>query len=154
MSASYFQNWPSDFRCLRRSSVCRIATASAFILLLWLTMTDQMTRAQATQSNQNPPKNLKQVSLEELGQIEVTTASKVPVKATRTPAAIYVITQEDIRRSGATSIPEALRLVPGVEVARIDAHTWSLGSRGFGSSLSPSLPVLTHGRAVYTSLIA
>src|SRR6266852_2921920 len=154
MSASYFQNWPSDFRCLRRSSICRIATASAFILLLWLTMTDQMTRAQATQSNQNPPKNLKQVSLEELGQIEVTTASKVPVKATRTPAAIYVITQEDIRRSGATSIPEALRLAPGVEVARVDSNTWSLGVRGFESTLSRSVLVLIDGRSVYTPLFA
>src|SRR6266850_652907 len=154
MSASYFQNWPSDFRCLRRSSICRIATASAFILLLWLTMTDQMTRAQAAQSNQNPPKNLKQVSLEELGQIEVTTASKVPVKATRTPAAIYVITQEDIRRSGATSIPEALRMAPGVEVARVDSNTWSLGVRGFESTLSRSVLVLIDGRSVYTPLFA
>src|SRR5882724_6700490 len=154
MSASYFQNWPSDFRCLRRSSICRIATASAFIPLLWLTMTDQMTRAQATQSNQNPPKNLKQVSLEELGQIEVTTASKVPVKATRTPAAIYVITQEDIRRSGATSIPEALRMAPGVEVARVDSNTWSLGVRGFQSTLSRSVLVLIDGRSVYTPLFA
>src|SRR5437667_2685168 len=154
MSARYFQNWPSDFRCLRRSSVCRIATASAFILLLWLTMTDQMTRAQATQSNQNPPENLKQVSLEELGQIEVTTASKVPVKAARTPAAIYVITQEDIRRSGATSIPEALRMAPGVEVARVDSNTWSLGVRGFQSTLSRSVLVLIDGRSVYTPLFA
>src|SRR3989441_6274670 len=154
MSASCFQNWPSDFHRPHRSSICRIATASAFILLLWLTMTDQMTRAQATQSNQNPPKNLKQVSMEELGQIEVTTASKVPVKATRTPAAIYVITQEDIRRSGATSIPEALRMAPGVEVARVDSNTWSLGVRGFESTLSRSVLVLIDGRSVYTPLFA
>ena len=65
---------------------------------------------------------LKGLSLEQLGNIEVTTASKQPVKVTRTPAAIYVITQEDIRRSGATSIPEVLRLAPGVQVARIDAR--------------------------------
>src|SRR5216683_2518473 len=154
MSASCFQNWPSDFHRPHRSSICRIATASAFVFLLWLTVTDQMTRAQATQSNQNPPENLKQVSLEQLGQIEVTTASKVPVKATRTPAAIYVITQEDIRRSGATSIPEALRLAPGVEVARVDSNTWSLGVRGFGSALSRSVLVLIDGRTVYTPLFA
>jgi len=54
----------------------------------------------------------------------------------RTPTAIYVLTQEDIRRSGATSIPEVLRRVPGVEVARIDSDKWSLGIRGFGSRLS------------------
>ena len=94
------------------------------------------------------------MSLEELGQIEVTTASKVPVKATRTPAAIYVITQEDIRRSGATSIPEALRMAPGVEVARVDSNTWSLGVRGFGNTLSRSVLVLIDGRSVYTPLFA
>src|SRR6266853_136498 len=154
MSASCFQNRPGDFRRPHRSSICRIATANAFALLLLLTVTDQRIRAQATQSNQNPPENLKKVSLEELGQIEVTTASKVPVKATRTPAAIYVITQEDIRRSGATSIPEALRMAPGVEVARVDSNTWSLGVRGFESTLSRSVLVLIDGRSVYTPLFA
>src|SRR5258708_7260330 len=93
MSASCFQNRPGDFRRPHRSSICRIATANAFALLLLLTVTDQRIRAQATQSNQNPPENLKKVSLEELGQIEVTTASKVPVKATRTPAVINIITK-------------------------------------------------------------
>src|SRR5262245_15581721 len=68
---------------------------------------------------------LKQLSLGQLGNIEVTTASREPVKIARTPAAIYVITPEDIRRSGASSIPEVLRLVPGVEVARIDTVKWS-----------------------------
>ena len=65
----------------------------------------------------------------------MTTPSKEPEKAFQTPAAIYVITGEDIRRSGATSIPEALRLAPGVEVARIDGNKWSIGIRGFGSRL-------------------
>src|SRR5229473_1816741 len=154
MSASCFQNRPSDFHRPHRSSICRIAAVGAFVLLLLLAVTDQMTRAQDTQGNQNPPENLKQVSLEQLGQIEVTTASKVPVKATRTPAAIYVITQEDIRRSGATSIPEALRMAPGVEVAQVDSNTWSLGVRGFESTLSRSVLVLIDGRSVYTPLFA
>jgi len=154
MSASCFQNWASGFHRPHRSSICRIATVNTFAFLLLLTVTGQMTRAQDTQSNQNPPVNLKHVSLEELGQIEVTTASKVPVKATRTPAAIYVITQEDIRRSGATSIPEALRMAPGVEVARVDSNTWSLGVRGFESALSRSVLVLIDGRSVYTPLFA
>src|SRR6266853_390650 len=131
MSASYLQNRPSDFRCPHRSSISRIATANAFVLLLWLTVADQMTGAQATQSNQNPPANLKQLSLEELGSVEVTTASKEPEQVWRTPAAIYVLTQEDIRRSGATSIPEALRLVPGLHVARINSSQWAISSRGF-----------------------
>jgi iron complex outermembrane recepter protein len=74
--------------------------------------------------------------------------------AHKTPAAIYVITQEDIRRSGATSIPEALRLAPGVEVARIDGDKWSIGIRGFGSRLNRSVLVLIDGRSVYTTLLA
>ena len=98
------------------------------------------------------PGALKNLSLEELSQIEVTTPSKEPAKASQTPAAIYVITGEDIRRSGATSIPEALRLAPGVEVARIDSNKWSIGIRGFGSSLTRSVLVLIDGRTVYTPL--
>jgi iron complex outermembrane receptor protein len=98
--------------------------------------------------------NLKQLSLEQLGNIEVSTASKSPEQVWDTPAAIYVITQEDIKRSGATSIPEALRLAPGVEVARIDANKWSIGIRGFGSRLSRSVLVLIDGRSVYNTLLA
>ncbi len=97
---------------------------------------------------------LTHLSLDQLGSIEVTTLSKEPVSVSRTPAAIYVITQEDIRRSGATTIPEVLRLAPGVEVARIDSNKWSLGVRGFGSNLSRSVLVLIDGRSVYTPLFA
>src|ERR1700694_4103241 len=93
-------------------------------------------------------------SLEALANTEVRTVSKEPVKLSRTPAAIYVITQEDIQRSGATSIPDALRLAPGVEVARIDSNQWSVGVRGFASRLSRSVLVLIDGRSVYTPLFA
>src|SRR6202034_2129542 len=72
----------------------------------------------------------------------------------RSPAAITVITAEDIRRSGATSIPEALRLAPGVEVERIDSNRWSIGIRGFGTRLTRSVLVLIDGRTVYTTLFA
>jgi iron complex outermembrane receptor protein len=109
---------------------------------------------QAAGSEHTPiaPTALKSLSLEELSQIEVTTPSKQPVKAFQTAAAIYVITGEDIRRSGATSIPEALRMAPGVEVARIDANKWSIGIRGFGSRLTRSVLVLIDGRTVFTPL--
>src|SRR5260370_8115253 len=113
-----------------------------------------VTWGDATDTSEATEGRLTQVSLEQLGQIEVTTASKRPVKVSQTPAAIYVVTQEDIRRSGATSIPEALRLVPGVEVARIDSNTWSLGGRGFGRPLSRSLLILITARTVYTPLLA
>ncbi|MGA7218323.1 MAG: TonB-dependent receptor plug domain-containing protein [Candidatus Sulfotelmatobacter sp.] len=105
-------------------------------------------------SDEQEPKGLKQLSLEQLGDTEVMTVSKQPVKIARTPAAIYVLTQDDIQRSGATSIPEALRLVPGVEVSRIDSNTWAVGVRGFESSLSRSVLVLIDGRSVYTPLYA
>ena len=101
---------------------------------------------------QAPAGGLKGLSLEQLGEIEVVTASKQPVQVNKTPAAIYVITQEDIRRSGATSLPEALRLAPGVEVARIDSVKWSIGIRGFGSRLSRAVLVLLDGRTVYSPL--
>jgi iron complex outermembrane recepter protein len=70
----------------------------------------------------------------------------------KTPAAVFVVTQDDIRRSGATSIPEALRLAPGVEVARIDANHWSVAVRGFAGQFSKSLLVLVDGRSIYTPL--
>ena len=100
------------------------------------------------------PATLKSLSLEELSQVEVTTPSKGPEKVMQTPAAIYVITGDDIQRSGATNIPDALRLAPGVEVAQLDAHQWSVGIRGFGSNLTRNILVLMDGRTVYSTLLA
>ena len=92
--------------------------------------------------------------LEELGNVKITTVSKDPESMQKTPAAAYVITQQDIQRSGATSLPEALRLAPGVEVARIDADHWSVSVRGFAGQFSKSLLVLIDGRSVYTPLFS
>ncbi len=97
---------------------------------------------------------LKNLTLEQLSQIEVTSPTRQPIPQFRSPVAIYVITGDDIRRSGATTIPEALRLAPGVEVARIDGNKWSVGIRGFGTRLSRSVLVLIDGRTVYTPLFA
>lgn len=101
--------------------------------------------------------SLTELSLEELMNVEVVTYSKSPQKWFDTPAAVFVITQEDIRRSGVTSIPEALRLAPGVEVYRVTSSQWVVGIRGFTSltgRLSPSLLVLIDGRSVYSPLFA
>jgi iron complex outermembrane receptor protein len=155
MSASCFQNRPSKemgFDRPYQSSVRRTATANTLALLLCLTVTSLVTRAQTTQNDQSPPDNLKKLSLEQLGNVEVTTVSKDPQQVHKTPAAVFVITQEDIRRSGATSIPEALRLAPGVEVAQIDGNHWSVSIRGFAGQFSKSLLVLVDGRSVYTPL--
>jgi iron complex outermembrane receptor protein len=101
-----------------------------------------------------PALQLKRLTLEELGEIVVTTVTKSSEQVWRTDAAIHVITNDDIRRSGATSIPEALRLAPGVQVARIDTSRWAVGIRGFASQFSQSLLVLVDGRSVYTPMFA
>jgi iron complex outermembrane receptor protein len=94
------------------------------------------------------------LSIEELGQLQVTTASRRPESLDVTPAAVYVITAEDIRRSGVTTIPDALRLAPNVEVARNNSHQWTISIRGFSSDLSNKLLVLIDGRSVYSPLYA
>jgi iron complex outermembrane recepter protein len=125
-------------------------------LPLLLLMLLPVARGDVPQSvpDQTDPSALKNLSLEQLSEIEVTTPSKEPVRAFQTPAAIYVITGDDIRRAGVTSIPDALRLAPGVEVAQIDGSTWSIGIRGFGTDLTRSVLVLIDGREVYTQLFA
>src|SRR5438552_3237702 len=97
---------------------------------------------------------LKQFSLEELLNLEVTTVSKRPEKLTEAASAIQVITQEDIRRSGASSIPEALRLASNLEVAQVDSRQWAISARGFNSTTADKLLVLIDGRTVYTPLYA
>src|SRR5881394_2688458 len=94
------------------------------------------------------------ISLEDLMNLKVTSVSKREQKLADAPAAIYAITQEDIRRSGARSIPEALRMAPGLEVARIDENKWAITSRGFNGRFANKLLVLIDGRSVYTPLFS
>jgi len=110
---------------------------------------------------QTVPTDLTNLNLPELMNIEVTSAQKMPEKYFTTPAAIYVITAEDIRRSTATSIPELLRMVPGVNVQRITSNTWTITIRGFnglngvglnGSLFVNKVLVLIDGRAVYSPI--
>ena len=96
---------------------------------------------------------LKTLSLEELGKIEVTGARKLPERVWDTAAAIYVITQADIRRSGATTVPDVLRLAPGVLVNQSDANRWAVGVRGFADLFSKGVLVMIDGRSVYTPLV-
>jgi len=99
-------------------------------------------------------KDLTQLSLEELQNIEVTSVSKAPEPRGGAPAAIAVITNDDIRRSGVTSIPDALRMAPGLHVGRFSAHEWGVSSRGFSSLNSGKLLVLIDGRSIYTPLFS
>jgi len=96
------------------------------------------------------PSDLTQATLEDLMNIQVTSVSKKGQQAFKAGAAIFVITQEDIRRSGATNIPDLLRMVPGVNVARVDANTWAISIRGFNGVYADKLLVLVDGRSVYT----
>jgi iron complex outermembrane recepter protein len=94
--------------------------------------------------------DLQGASLEDLMNIEVTSVSKKEEKLFQTAAAVYVITQDEIRRSGLASLPELLRLVPGLQVARIDGSKWAVSARGFNGRLANKLLVLVDGRSVYS----
>ncbi|WP_424192930.1 TonB-dependent receptor plug domain-containing protein [Ampullimonas aquatilis] len=98
--------------------------------------------------------SLTELSLQELMSLEVTSAAKKSQKLSETAAAVYVLSNEEIRRSGATNIPEALRAVPGVQVAQIGSSRWSITTRGSAGQFSNKLLVLMDGRSVYTPLYA
>lgn len=94
------------------------------------------------------------MNLEDLMKVEVSSASRKQQKMADVAAAMYVISQEDIRRSGATSIPEALRLAPGLHVARIGSSSWAISARGFNDRYANKLLVLIDGRTVYTPMFS
>lgn len=94
--------------------------------------------------------SLKQMSLDELADIRVSIASQRSERVEDTAAAVTVLTAEDIRRSGATTIPELLRTVPGLNVARIAASEWAVSARGFNNQFANKLLVMVDGRSVYT----
>jgi iron complex outermembrane receptor protein len=98
--------------------------------------------------------DLTELSLQELTNVKVTTFAKRPQRAADVAAALFVITQDDIRRSGATSIPDALRLAPGLQVAQIDGNAWSISARGFSGRFSNKLLVMMDGRTLYTPSFA
>jgi iron complex outermembrane receptor protein len=101
-----------------------------------------------------PPVDLTGTSLEDLMNIQVTSVSKKEQSYSKAASSIYVITQDDIRHSGATNVPDLLRMVPGVDVARINANTWAISIRGFNSRYSGKVLVLVDGRTVYTPLFS
>lgn len=97
-------------------------------------------------------KKLKALSIEQLMNIEVTTVSRGPLQMSHAASAVQVITTDDIRRSGATSIPEALRLAPNLQVAQLNSSAWIISARGFNTVFANKLLVLIDGRTVYTPL--
>ena len=103
---------------------------------------------------QSGERDLSQVSLEELMNIEITSASRKEQRAGDVAAAVFVITQDDIRRSGMTSIPDLLRLAPGVEVAQINSNKWAVSVRGFNGLYANKLLVLVDGRTIYNRIFS
>jgi iron complex outermembrane receptor protein len=108
--------------------------------------------AAAVTAQEQEPVSLRELSLEQLGRLEVTSVAKQPSEVWRTPAAITVLTSDDIRRSGVTTLPELLRLVGGVQVSRLDSDHWAIGIRGLTNAFSKALLVMIDGRSVYTPL--
>src|ERR1700722_15321909 len=101
-----------------------------------------------------PVQVLKDLSIEELSNIEITSVSKRDERLSDAPTSVFVITSEDIRRSGATSLPEALRLAPNLQVARVSADEYAISARGFNGTAANRLLVLIDGRSVYSPLFS
>ena len=136
---------------LRVPVLHRASQPFALRVLFILALIPALARGQA-----EPPstRELAELSLEQLANLQITSVSKRPERLADAPASVFIITGEDIRRSGATTLPQALRLAPNLEVARRDASQYSISARGFASSSSNKLLVLIDGRAVYTPLFS
>jgi iron complex outermembrane recepter protein len=131
-------------RCRRRRD--RWAVLCALLVMFVLMAADAADTNQLSKSSDD----LDNLTLEQLVNVQVTSVSKKETDLFASPAAIYVITQDDIRRMGVTSIPEALRMVPGMDVAQISGNEWAVSARGFNGEYASTLLVLIDGRTIYT----
>jgi len=120
----------------------------SFFLCTSLANTTELTNDLAQLGKQQ--KQLIKLNLNDLLNLQVTSVSKKPQKVSKSAAAIFVITHQDIKRSGVTSIPEALRMAPGIDVAKIDDNKWAISARGFNGRFANKLLVLIDGRSIYT----
>lgn len=110
--------------------------------------------AQAQDLDDYRPATLKRLPLEQLVDVEITSVSRHPEPLLKAASAIDVVTAEDIRRYGATTLPDALRLATGLHVAQFDGHNWAISSRGFNTVTSNKMQVMMDGRSLYTPLYA
>src|SRR5213596_1462228 len=137
-----------------------VAAATSLVFTLGLVCFVRLGFAQQPDSaGQRPDSSLsaealKKLSIEQLMNLQVTSVSKRPERLSQTASAIQVITQEDIRRSGAASLAEALRLAANLQVAQIDSRQWAISARGFNGTTANKLLVLIDGRTVYTPLFS
>src|SRR3989441_2209254 len=128
-----------------------VAPATSILLTLGLICFAEPEFAQQPDSSASA-EALKKLSIEQLMNLEVTSVSRRPERLAQAASAIQVITQQDIRRSGASSLPEALRLVTNLQVAQVNSRDWAISARGFNSTTANKLLVLIDGRTVYTPL--
>lgn len=129
----------------------KISTGKRFVLALTTALT-VTSGAAAADADANSVAALSSMSIEELANIKIVSVSRKAEPLSGAPAAIYVITNEDIRRSGKTSIPEMLRLAPNLVVAGVDSSTFAISARGFNSTTANKLLVQIDGRSIYTPL--
>lgn len=134
----------------RRSYILQKTRADIFLLSLAVIWACGMRAVPVLASGED----LSVLSLDELLDLDVVSVAKVPEKITKTPAAIYIVTQEDIRRSGANTIPDVLRMVPGMHVYQIDANKWAVSARGYASRYANKMLVMVDGRTVYSPLFS
>jgi iron complex outermembrane recepter protein len=149
--AGYLLEGDLDMSPIRKNEISWMARAGRMLLAGTLAVCPL---ANASAAGPQSVPDVTSMSLEDLMNMQVTSVSKRSQKVADAAAAVFVITQEDIRRSGATSIPDALRMVPGLEVAQIDQNKWAIGSRGFNGRFDNKLLVLIDGRSVYTPLFS
>ncbi len=137
-------------RKLVTKNLAHLTTEQCFILIVAVLVASAVPSIRA---QGNSAAALSGASLEDLMKIDVTSVSKKEESLAKTAAAVFVISQEDIRRSGATNIPDLLRMVPGVEVAQINANQWAITIRGFNTTVtSDKVLVLVDGRTAYVDL--
>lgn len=149
-AAQKFELAPARFHATGpRTSPARRATANAFLRAAALTILS-FSISISLAAQQPKQVDLTQSSIEDLLNVEVSSVSKSDQKLSETPAAIFVISQVDIVRSGAMNIPDLLRMVPGMDVAQIGANTWAISARGLNALFSNELLVMVDGRIVYT----
>lgn len=121
-----------------------VLVASALVATTSLLQAEPIAGAQVNE--------LKRLSIEQLTDVEVTSVTRGPQPLSRSAAAVAVVTSGQIASSGAMNVPEAIRYVPGINVAQVTANEWSVSSRGFAGANSPDLLVLSDGRSIYTPL--
>ena len=141
----------SEYKGNRLRSVIFLFLFFYFCILTFAFMTPV---CRAEERDQEDSIDFTSFSLEELKQVMIISVLKRPQKLSEATSAITVITQEDIRRSGATSIPELLRSVPGFQVAQMDSSSWAVSARGFNHLNANKLLVLMDGRSLYTPLFS